>query len=95
MVLEIATITLKPGQADEFIRVMPDAFPVIASTPGYLRHELHRGIERQGVFTLFVWWESVEAHEVNFRQTELFGRWRGVWGHLMESAHVEHFSQVY
>ena len=38
MILEIATITLKPGNADAFISVMPDAFPFVESTPGYLRH---------------------------------------------------------
>lgn len=95
MVLEIATITVKPGMADEYIRVMPEAFPILASTPGYLRHELHRGVERPEVFTLLVWWESLEAHEVGFRQSERFPAWRGVWGQLMEGAHVEHFVQVY
>ena len=95
MVLEIATITLKPGNADAYISVMPDAFPILESTPGYLRHELHRGVERPEVFTLLVWWESVEAHNVNFRQSERFPAWRAVWGELMEGAHVEHFVQVY
>lgn len=95
MILEIATITIKSGQADEFVRVMPQAFPHLASTPGYIRHELHRGIERPEVFTLFVWWDSLEAHNVNFRQSERFSQWRGVWGHLMEGANVEHFAQVY
>ena len=95
MILEIATITLKSGNADAFIRVMPRAFEALNGTPGYHKHELHRGIERPDVFTLFIWWDSVEAHEQNFRQTERFGRWRSVWGHLMEGAQVEHFTRVY
>ena len=94
MVLEVATITLKAGNADEFRRVMPDAFPFLAGTPGYWRHELWQGIERPDVFTLLVWWESVEAHTVNFRQSERFASWRGVWGHLMEGAFVAHFGRV-
>ena len=95
MVLEIATITLKPGNADAFISVMPDAFPIAASTPGYIRHELHRGIENPDVFTLFIWWETLEAHTVTFRESERFPAWRAVWGHLMESSVVVHVAQVY
>lgn len=95
MVLEIATITLKPGHADEFIRVMPDAFPIVASTPGYIRHELHQGVERPDVFTLLVWWDTLEAHTVHFRESERFSAWRAVWGHLMEGAFVEHVEQRY
>ena len=95
MILEVATITIRDGQAYEFVRVMPDAFPFLADTPGYLRHELHRGIERPNVFVLFVWWESMDAHVKNFRESERFAGWRGVWGHLMESAHVEHFAREY
>ncbi len=95
MILEIATIVLKPGNADAFISVMPEAFPFVESTPGYIRHELHRGIERPEVFTLLIWWETLEAHTVTFRESERFPAWRSVWGHLMEGAHVEHFTQVY
>jgi len=95
VILEIATITLRPGNAEEFISVMPDAFPFLESTPGYLRHELYRGLERPEVFTLLVWWETLEAHTVTFRQSERFPAWRAVWGHLMESASVEHVTQVY
>ncbi|WP_425145791.1 antibiotic biosynthesis monooxygenase family protein [Deinococcus sp.] len=95
MILEIATITLKPGNADAFISVMPDAFPIAASSPGYIRHELHRGIENPEIFTLFIWWETLEAHTVTFRQSERFAAWRAVWGHLMERSEVVHVSQVY
>ncbi|WP_424951427.1 antibiotic biosynthesis monooxygenase family protein [Deinococcus sp.] len=95
MVLEIATITLKPGNADAFISVMPDAFPFVESTPGYIRHELHRGIENPDVFTLFIWWETLEEHTVSFRQSERFAAWRAVWGHLMEHSDMVHVTQVY
>jgi len=94
VILEIATITLKDGNGEEFVRVMPQAFPYLQDTPGYVRHELHRGVERPDVFTLLVWWETLEAHTVTFRQSERFAGWRAVWGHLMEGAHVEHFTRA-
>lgn len=95
MVLEVATVELHEGSGDEFVRVMPTAFPILAGTPGYRRHELHRGVERPDVFTLLVWWDTLEAHTVNFRQSERFPAWRAVWGHLLKRAHVEHFEQAY
>ena len=94
MILEIATITLKPGSAQEFVRVMPDAFPIIASTPGYVRHELHQGVEHPDTFTLLVWWETLEAHTVTFRESERFPAGRAVWGHLMERAEVWHYQRA-
>ena len=95
MILEIATIQLKPGNADAFISVMPDAFPIVESTPGYLRHELHRGVESPDTFTLLVRREALEAPTVTFREAARFPAWRAVWGHLMESANVAHVTQVY
>ncbi len=95
MILEIATITLKPGDAVAFISAMPDAFPIVATTPGYLRHELHQGLEQPDTFTLFIWWETLEAHTVTFRESERFPAWRAVWGHLMERSNVVHVTQVY
>ena len=95
MILEIATLTLKPGNADAFISVMPDAFPIVAASPGYIRHELHQGVESPDTFTLFIWWETLEAHTVGFRESDKFPAWRAVWGHLLESAALVHTHQVY
>ena len=95
MILEIATLTLKSGNADAFISVMPDAFPIVASSPGYIRHELHQGVESPDTFTLFIWWETLEAHTVGFRESDKFPAWRAVWGHLLESAALVHTHQVY
>jgi quinol monooxygenase YgiN len=53
------------------------------------------GIERPTRFVLLVEWDSVEAHEVNFRQTERFGRWRGLIGPYFASPPlVEHYEDV-
>ena len=95
MVLEIATIVLKPGNAEAFISVMPDAFPFVETSPGYVRHELHQGVEAPDTFTLMIWWETLEAHTVTFRESERFPAWRSVWGHLMKSASIAHVKQVY
>ena len=38
------------------------------------------GIESPNRFVLLVEWDSVEAHDQNFRQTDLFTAWRAAIG---------------
>ncbi|HSU34104.1 MAG TPA: antibiotic biosynthesis monooxygenase, partial [Propionibacteriaceae bacterium] len=53
------------------------------------------GIESPNRFVLIVEWDSVEAHEVNFRQTERFAEWRAAIGpHFAQPPVVEHFNEV-
>jgi quinol monooxygenase YgiN len=53
------------------------------------------GIERPTRFVLLVEWDSVEAHEVNFRQTDRFGRWRALIGpYFAAPPLVEHYEDV-
>ena len=53
------------------------------------------GIESPSRFVLLVEWESVEAHEQNFRATDRFPRWRGALGPFFaDPPHVEHFTDL-
>jgi heme-degrading monooxygenase HmoA len=50
-----------------------------------------RGIESPSRFVLLVEWDSVEAHEENFRATERFTTWRATLGPFFTAPpHVEH-----
>jgi quinol monooxygenase YgiN len=54
-----------------------------------------QGVESPSRFVLLVEWESVEAHEQNFRATEKFKLWRGLIGpHFAGPPNVEHFTDV-
>jgi quinol monooxygenase YgiN len=56
---------------------------------------LHRGIESRSRFVLLVQWESVEAHEQNFRGSERFATWRGAIGGFFASPpYVEHVTEI-
>jgi heme-degrading monooxygenase HmoA len=62
---------------------------------GYLSHEVQRCIEEPSRYVLLVKWESVEAHELNFRQTDLFPQWRGLIGvYFAQPPHVVHCESV-
>ena len=95
MVLEIADIRVQPGQEDAFVAAYRSAREVLAGTPGCHSVRMTRGIESPSRFVLAVEWESVAAHEDNFRATDRFSQWRGAIGPFFASPpNVEHFSDV-
>ncbi|MEU6021380.1 antibiotic biosynthesis monooxygenase family protein [Micromonospora sp. NPDC047134] len=95
MVLEVALIDVVPGQEDAFAAAYAEGHPVLASTPGCRSVRMTRGIESPSRFVLLVEWDSVEAHEQNFRASERFLRWRELIGPYFASPpRVEHFVDV-
>lgn len=95
MVLEVATITVTPGSAEAFVASYREARGVLAGTQGCRSVRLTHGVESPSTFVLLVEWDSVAAHEENFRQTDRFGRWRTAIGpHFAAPPHVEHFEDV-
>lgn len=93
MVLEVALLdVIDPRGFEEAYLSVRD---VIAGAPGCQSVRMTHGIESPNRFVLLVEWESVEAHDVNFRQTELFQTWRGAIGPFFAGPpRVEHFTDV-
>jgi heme-degrading monooxygenase HmoA len=55
-----------------------------------------RGVESPYRFVLLVEWDSVEAHEQNFRASERYGTWRGLIGpYFAQPPRVEHFTDLH
>lgn len=95
MVLEVATLQVRHGEEAAFEEGMRRAAPVIAGSPGYLRHELRRCLETKGRYLLLVQWETLEAHTVGFRQSPRFGEWRAIIGPFFAAPPVvEHYESV-
>jgi heme-degrading monooxygenase HmoA len=84
VILEIAQLQVAPERQAEFEAAFAEAQPIIASMPGYLGHELQRCLERAGHYMLLVRWTSVEAHEVGFRQSAGYQRWRQLLHHFYD-----------
>ena len=56
---------------------------------------LTRGVESPSRFVLLVDWDSVEAHEGNFRASDRFGRWRAAIGpHFARPPQVGHYVDI-
>jgi heme-degrading monooxygenase HmoA len=95
MVLEVALIDVIPGQEDDFVAAYAEARPGLAGTPGCRSVRMTRGVESPSRFVLLVEWDSVAAHEENFRATERFTTWRSLIGpHFAGPPVVEHFTDV-
>jgi heme-degrading monooxygenase HmoA len=95
MILEIAQIDVKPGLEGDFEAGVAKAAPVFQRAKGCHGMELQRGIEQPSRYRLFVKWETLENHTVDFRGSADFQEWRKLVGHCFATApEVEHWREV-
>ena len=93
LVLEVALIDVT--DPDRFATAYRAAREILATTPGCRSVRMTRGIEAPDRFVLLVEWDSVEAHETNFRQSDRFPRWRAlIEPYFAAPPRVEHFTDV-
>ena len=95
MVTEIAVLEITPGAEDAFAAAYRQVRHEVADTPGCRWMRMTRSVESPSRFVLLVEWDSVEAHEVDFRASDRFGRWRaGIGPHFAEPPQVEHYVDI-
>lgn len=95
MIHEIATITIDPALEADFESAVEKARPYFEAATGYVSFSLQKSIENAGRYLLIVGWESVNAHMVDFRDSEGFQVWRSLVGGFFTSPPaVEHTQAV-
>jgi heme-degrading monooxygenase HmoA len=95
MIVEHAEFSIAEADAEKFEAAYAQAKGLLAQTDGFQWAHLHRGIERPGSYLLLVGWESLEAHNVNFRESERFPQWRALIGpYFAATPDVEHYREV-
>ena len=95
MILEIATLDVRPGQRDAFQAAFREASTVIAGMKGYIAHQLQECLENPQRFVLLVWWQTLEDHTVGFRGSAEYQRWRTLLHHFYDPfPAVEHYQVV-
>jgi heme-degrading monooxygenase HmoA len=95
MVLEVALIDVTPGQEEKFVAAYRTAVALLAGVEGLRSYRMTHGIETPSRFVLLVEWNSVEAHEQNFRATDKYVQWRAAIGpYFANPPRVEHFVDV-
>ena len=95
MVLEIATLIIKEGQNEKFESDFKKAEQYISSIEGHIEHGLQKCMEQENKYVFLVKWESLEAHTIGFRQSDVYQKWKSLLHHYYEPfPTVEHYQIV-
>ena len=96
MILEIADIRIQPGKQAEFEEAIERGLRTVAArAQGMQGYKVNKCIETPERFVLQIFWETLEAHTVGFRQGPLFAEWRAIVGPFFaQPPLVEHFTLV-
>ena len=95
MILEIAQLDIKPGMESEFEAGVAKAAPIFRRAKGCKGMALQRSVETPSRYRLFIKWETLENHTVDFRGSADFQEWRKLVGHCFASPpEVEHVTQT-
>jgi heme-degrading monooxygenase HmoA len=96
VILEVADIRIRPGEQAAFEEAVTRGVgTVISKAKGFGGYKVNRGVESPERYLLMIFWETLENHTVDFRQSPAFGEWRGiVGGFFAEPPTVEHFELV-
>lgn len=94
MILEIADIRIQPGRQAEFDDAIQRGITeVIAKSKGFNGFKLNKGIESTERYVLMIFWETLENHTIDFRQSSAFAEWRAIVGpYFAVPPTVEHFN---
>ncbi len=93
MVLELATIDIRPQTNQAFEQALAQAKEVIAKSKGFIRIDVKACIEQPNRYVLLIYWETLEDHTVGFRESDLFKEWRALIGPFFESPPVvQHYN---
>ena len=95
MIREIAQIDVKPGMESEFEAGVKSAVPLFKRAKGCTGVTLQRSHEKPARYRLFVQWDTLENHIVDFRGSADFQEWHKLVGHCFASPpDVEHVREV-
>lgn len=91
MVKELAEIDVKPGHEADFEAAVAKAMPLFRASKGCNSFRLHRSMEQPTRYRLFVEWDTIEDHMIEFRNSDAFVEWRKLVGpHFASTPRVEH-----
>lgn len=93
MILEIADIRIKPGTQAEFEAAIEKGLSeVVPKARGFMGYKLNKGVESPERYVLTIFWNTLENHTVDFRQSAGFQEWRALVGPYFSGPPlVEHF----
>jgi len=95
MILEIAQIDVSPGSESQFEAAVQQAVPLFRRAKGCRAMTLARSAEKPSRYRLFLQWETLENHVVDFRESADFQEWRSLVGpYFAAPPEVEHVTET-
>jgi heme-degrading monooxygenase HmoA len=76
VVYQIAVLTINSLETARFEAAFSQAQAILRGAAGYMSHELLHCIERPEEFTLIVRWQSLDAHQILWRESASHVVWR-------------------
>ena len=94
MILELADIRIQPGKQAEFdLAIQRGIDEVICHAKGFRGYKVNKGIESPDRYVLMIFWETLENHTIDFRESPAFPAWRAIVGPFFAGPpSVEHFT---
>ena len=94
MILELADIRIHAGQQAAFDEAIQRGLDeVISKAKGFHGYKVNKGIESPERYVLMIFWDTLENHTVDFRESPAFLQWRAIVGSFFAAPPVvEHFS---
>jgi heme-degrading monooxygenase HmoA len=94
MILELAELRIQPGQQAAFdAAIVRGVTEVISRAKGFRGYTVNKGIESPERYILMIFWETLENHTIDFRQSPDFQQWRAIVGPFFATPpSVEHFT---
>lgn len=94
MILELADFRIQAGQQATFNPIIQRGIDqIISKARGFRGYKLNNGIEAPERYVLMIFWETLENHTVDFRESPAFTEWRALVGPFFAAPpQVEHFN---
>ena len=84
MILEVAILNIKKDQSSAFEKAFSVAENIISAMKGYINHSLKKCLEENDKYILLVNWETIEDHEIGFRTSNDYQKWKNLLHHFYE-----------
>lgn len=95
MIVEVAVLQVRHGQAKSFESDFKLASQYIRSIPGYHSHSLLKCMEQENKYILVAQWQKLEDHTIGFRESPQYGLWKELLHHYYDPFPVvEHYQEI-
>ena len=95
MILEQAILQVKLDFSSAFEVAFKEASLIISQMKGSISVDLLKCIEKENSYLLLVKWETIEDHEIGFRQSNEYQHWKQLLHHFYEPfPEVFHYETV-